>query len=104
MFGTKLNLHPDKAIAVVKAALVLHNLLRSKSPESYTPAGFADEVSGDAIIDGQWRVGNATTLLEPLPPRARGNRPKESAEKVREIFVDHFYGPGQVPWQWKCLV
>ena len=104
MFGAKLNLHPDKAIAIVKAALVLHNLLRSKSPESYTPAGLADEVSGDAIIDGQWRAGNATTLLKPLPPRARGNRPTASAENVREILADHFYGPGQVPWQWKCIV
>eukprot|EP00794_Sanderia_malayensis_P012444 gene12444-biopygen9918 len=99
-----MNLLPDKVIAIVKAALVLHNVLRSKLPESYTPAGFADEVSGEAIVDDQWREGNAGTSLEQLPPRARGNRPAASAENVREILADHFYGPGQVPGQWKCLV
>eukprot|EP00794_Sanderia_malayensis_P007645 gene7645-biopygen6226 len=104
IFGTKINLHPDKAVKIVKAALVLHNMLRCRSPESYTPTGFADEIVGEKIIDGRWRNNNTGTLLEPLPPRLKGNKHKASAEAVRETFANHFYGPGQVPWQWKCLV
>ncbi|XP_065062943.1 uncharacterized protein LOC135689586 [Rhopilema esculentum] len=104
IFSTKINVNPDKATKIVKAALVLHNMLRSKSPESYTPAGFADEVVDDNVIDGRWREGNTGSFLEPLPARLKGNKPKVSAEKIREIFAEHFYGPGEVPWQWKCLV
>eukprot|EP00795_Rhopilema_esculentum_P017072 gene17072-8590_t len=66
--------------------------------------GFADEVVDDNVIDGQWREGNTGSFLEPLPARLKGNKPKVSAEKIREIFAEHFYGPGEVPWQWKCLV
>eukprot|EP00795_Rhopilema_esculentum_P008282 gene8282-14240_t len=66
--------------------------------------GFADEVVDDNVIDGRWREGNTGSFLEPLPARLKGNKPKVSAEKIREIFAEHFYGPGEVPWQWKCLV
>ena len=89
-------MNPDKATKIVKAALVLHNMLRSKSPESYTPAGFADEVVDDNVIDGRLRESNTGSFLESLPVRLKG--------KIRGIFAEHFYGPGEVPWQWKCLV
>eukprot|EP00794_Sanderia_malayensis_P015479 gene15479-17059_t len=52
IFGTKINLHLDKAVRIVKAALVLHNILRCRSPESYTPTGFANEIFEEKIIDG----------------------------------------------------
>ena len=64
-------MNPDKATKIVKAALVLHNMLRSKSPESYTPAGFADEVVDDNAIDGRLRKSNTGSFLEPLPARLR---------------------------------
>eukprot|EP00112_Aurelia_sp_Birch-Aquarium-sp1_P012758 Seg2686.12 transcript_id=Seg2686.12/GoldUCD/mRNA.D3Y31 product="putative nuclease HARBI1" protein_id=Seg2686.12/GoldUCD/D3Y31 len=105
IFSAKINLDPDKATAVVKAALVLHNLLRTKSPESYTPSGFADEIVNENVIDGAWRgQTEKSTALQPLPPRCKGNKPSQNAERVREIFAEHFFGPGQVPWQWKSLV
>ncbi len=103
IFSTKINLCPDTATKVVLASLVLHNLLRTKSPESYTPSGFADEVEGDHIIEGQWRKQTTGSNFKALPPRRHGNNQKKTAEEYRDIFADHFYGPGQVPWQWKCL-
>eukprot|EP00794_Sanderia_malayensis_P005013 gene5013-biopygen4079 len=90
VFGTKIIVHPDKAISFNKTALVLHNLLRAKSPESYTPSGFADEILGDNVVEGKWRENNPATLLEQLPPRARGNKPTSSAENVREVLANHF--------------
>ncbi len=47
IYSTRINLDPYKAISVVKATLVLHNLLRSKSADSYTPCRFADEIVGE---------------------------------------------------------
>lgn len=105
IFSSKINLGPDKATSVVMAALALHNLLRTKSSDSYTPKGYADEIIGDDIIEGQWRhVNSNNSIIEALPPRKHGNNAKKSAEDVRDIFANHFYGPGQLPWQWSCLV
>lgn len=104
IFSTKINLQPDKATSVVLASLVLHNLLRTRSRESYTPNGYVDEITDNSIIDGTWREDSTETGLQSLPARRRGNNISKSAETNREIFADHFYGPGQVPWQWKCLV
>ena len=104
IYSTKINLDPDKAISVVKATLVLHNLLRSKSPDSYTPYGFADEIVGDTVVNGQWRHSSQQSFLEPLPARMRGNKPKNSAVEIREVFATYLFGPGGVPWQWKVLV
>ena len=86
------------------AAIVLHNMLREKSADSYTPQGFADEVVNDNVIEGRWRTEQEVSILEPLPARQSANRAKKSAERLRDIFAEHFYGPGQVPWQWKCLI
>eukprot|EP00794_Sanderia_malayensis_P003863 gene3863-4400_t len=64
IFGTKIYLHPDKAVKIVKAALVLHNMLRCRSPESFTPTGFADEIVGEKIIDGTvWNSISSKELL-----------------------------------------
>ena len=99
-----INLHPDKVTSIVMAAIVLHNMLREKSADSYTPQGFADEVVNDNVIEGRWRTEQEVSILEPLPARQSANRAKKSAERLRDIFAEHFYGSGQVPWQWKCLI
>ncbi len=103
VFSSIMNLHPDKATSVVLAALVLHNLLRTRSSESYTPTGFADEIEDGNVVDGQWRSTSTSSILNDLPPRKHGNNFSKSAETLRDTFADHFYGPGQVPWQWNYL-
>ncbi len=86
------------------AALALHNLLRSKSSDSYTPKGFADEVQGDMIIEGHWRDVNQCSNMQPLPPWRQGNNNAKSAADMRDKLADHFCGPGQVPWQWNHIM
>ena len=103
IFSTKINLHPEKVVSVVLASLALHNMLRTKSSESYTPPGYADEIVNDTLIDGSWREQNPPSILEPLLPRRSGNNTKIKAEQIRSIFADYFYGPGEVPCQWKLL-
>eukprot|EP00794_Sanderia_malayensis_P017912 gene17912-biopygen12902 len=103
VFSSTMNLHPDNATSVVLAALVLHNLLRTKSSESYTPLGFADAIVDGDVIEGDWRSTASASALRDLPARRHGNNSTKSAETLRDTFADHFYGPGQVPWQWKNL-
>ena len=42
VFTTKMYLDPDEATIITLASLVLHNMLRQLSHESYTPDGFID--------------------------------------------------------------
>eukprot|EP00795_Rhopilema_esculentum_P003927 gene3927-15253_t len=104
IFSTKINMHPDRATSVILASLVLHNMLRTKSSDSYTPKGIADEIQGDMVVDGQWRDENSDRNMQPLPPRRHGNNNAKEAAELRDIFADHFYGPGQVPWQWNHIM
>ena len=92
-------------VIIVRAALVLHNLLMSKSTESYSPPGFADETfPGGILNEWSWRDEDVTSAIFPFEPRRKGNKPKFDAESVRDSFADYFLGSGEVQWQWKTLL
>ena len=56
VFHTKINLMPETASVITMACCVLHNLLRTMSPMSYTPSHYVDRVSSSGDInDGEWR-------------------------------------------------
>ena len=104
IFHTKINLRPDKVVTLVSAAVVLHNMLRSKSRDSYTPIGFADEIStAGGVMEGTWREDVTQSIIVPMQAQYKGNKSKKEAETIRENLADYFFGPGQVKWQWKCL-
>ncbi|XP_057317786.1 uncharacterized protein LOC130662861 [Hydractinia symbiolongicarpus] len=104
VFSTKLMLSPEKATIITLASLVLHNMLRDLSKESYTPQGFIDfECENGEVELGRWREGSYTESIIQKLPVNRSNRATNSAEYIREVFADHFYGPGQIPWQWNQL-
>lgn len=106
IFCTKINLHPDKATIITMSALVLHNMLRELSKDSYTPEGFIDQIdeSTGEIVDGSWREQDLTNYaFQELQPCRGNNRANQSASYIREVFTDHFWGPGQIPWQWKMI-
>lgn len=59
---------PNKAVTYTKAAIVLHNYLRTLESSVYCPAGFSDceDASGNHI-EGGWRQDNDTSIgLEPV--------------------------------------
>ena len=101
VFFDKINLDPNKASLVTFAALILHKMLRQKSRESYTPENFVDNLSADngVVTEGTWRdqssIEDSFLGLE----SCRGNRASRNAGNIREVFADHFWGPGQVTWQ-----
>eukprot|EP00111_Clytia_hemisphaerica_P003777 TCONS_00010849-protein len=106
IFLTKIPLDPDKAVTITLASLVIHNMLRELSTDSYTPEGFIDEVNEETgeVTEGAWREQNLADLafLE-LQRNRRNNAYNRTASQVREMFADHFFGPGQVQWQWNMI-
>ena len=47
---------PDRVVEYTKAAVALHNYLRTTECSMYCPPGFADSEDGAGnIIDGGWR-------------------------------------------------
>ena len=104
VFTTKMCLDPEKATTITLATLVLHNMLRELSSQSYTPEGFVDtETKNGEILLGDWREENAeVSVLRTLPSCSSRNVTKQ-AQEVRDKFAEHFWGPGQIPWQWKMI-
>ena len=104
MFSVRNNLNENNVSIVVLASLSLHNLLRERSRDTYTPRGFTDEIQMDGNIrNDTWRDKASSEILCPLET-TKQNRYIKNAEEIRITFRDYFCGPGDVPWQWKVLI
>ena len=65
---------PNKAVLFTKAAVALHNFLRTTESSTYCPPGFTDGEDGAGnIISGGWRDEEPCRGLEPLG-QVGGNR------------------------------
>ena len=103
LFATRASLTPEKAEVAAMASLVLHNVLRTKSRESYTSIGSIDfENETGEVIEGTWHQEVVCTNVADLQPSAPC-RASMAAEEVRNEFKLHFNGPGQIPFQWRVL-
>ena len=102
LFSAKAQLTPEKTTIAVVASLAHHNMLRTKSSESYTPVGFIDTETNYGVIEGTWREYNAPNLaaLEHM----RYGRTSLADKNVRQKLSEYFNGLGQAPWQWGILV
>ena len=99
LFATSASLTREKAEIAVMASLALHNLLRTKSRESYTPIGSIDfENDTGEIVEGTWRQEVISTNVAGLQPAAPC-RTSFTAEEVQNESKLHFNGPGQIPFQ-----
>ena len=85
------------------ASLCLHNPLRTKSADSYTPVNFVDHFVNGTLIDGEWLDSSQPANIAPLQPHGAGRVPLKATE-VCEAFMNYFNGSGQTHWQWKTLV
>ena len=104
VFTTKMYLDPDKATTITLASLVLHNMLRQLSHESYTPERFIDMETGNGeILQGEWREENVGVSVLQSLPNCNTRKTTKHAQEVRDAFENHFWGPGQIPWQWKMI-
>ena len=103
VFHTTLCVKPQKAVAIVHAALLLHNFLLRKCPAVYAPFELLDQLNEQGeIIDGDWRQHKEGSVLQTFA--AFGTNHPKSASKIRDCLSQYLNGPGQVPWQWKTLL
>ena len=99
LFATRASLTPERAEIDVMASLALHDLLRTKSSESYTPIGSIDfENDTGEIVEGTWRQEVISTNVAGLQPAAPC-RTSFTAEEVQNESKLHFNGPRQIPFQ-----
>lgn len=104
VFSTVMCTNPESAIKIVLCAITLHNFLRSRVPERYTPTGALDmENSNGVVTEGSWRRDISTTPFASVLNSRKGRQPRK-AEGMREQLCDYLNGPGQVPWQWNVLI
>lgn len=86
-------LEPENVISVVRAAVVLHNIMRDWYPQQQNA-----ELEAPQGAPGSWRTAG---VLEDVG-RAAGRGPKET-KKGRELrqYLMHYYNSpvGAVPWQ-----
>ena len=103
VFSVRNNLDAESVIRIVLASLTLHHMLREKSKEFYTPSGYADEEGPEReIMNGRWCEEQESSFITNLQS-GKCNHASLSAENIRKVFAEYFYGPGQVSWQWKVV-
>ena len=67
MFGRPIIAEPSNVVAFTKAAIALHNYLRTEESSVYCPAGFVDGEDGSGnVINGSWREEDPSSGLTPL--------------------------------------
>ena len=91
---------PERVVTYTKAAIALHNYLRTYESCVYCPPGFVDGEDGSGnLIQGSWREEDSSRALVPLR-HVGGNRYSVTAYAVRDIFRDYFCSPaGEICWQ-----
>ncbi|GBO17579.1 hypothetical protein AVEN_10294-1, partial [Araneus ventricosus] len=86
-----------KAKQIVLATCCLHNFLRSKYKDLYTPISSLDheEIESRSFEQGTWRNDTCTFL----PFVKRFYRGTTVAKEIRNRFTNYSNGPGSVSWQ-----
>ena len=92
--------HPDNVVSYTKAAIVLHNYLRSTESQLYCPPRYIDgEDGGGNFIGGAWREEPSPSGLKPLQSVGSNNYAM-SASSIRDTFKDYFSSAAEeVSWQ-----
>lgn len=98
VFHTAIHLDSSRAVSVVMAACVLHNLLRLRRKGELVDEGDSEDPVTHEVIPGLWH--STPHPLEPLVHKPAGNHATQDAKKIREILRDYCNSSaGAVAWQ-----
>lgn len=98
VFRQPIRTSPESITKIVLATVVLHNYLREKARNTYSPADLMDreDTVNRTVSPGSWH-GNPSGGIAGLQGVAR--RPARDAIQVRENLKKYFNTDGSVPWQ-----
>ena len=82
---------PDHVVLFTKAAIALHNFLRTNESSVYCPPGFINSEDGAGnLLEGNWRrEASDSTGLHRIR-HVGGNRCTRNATDVRNSYRDYF--------------
>ena len=105
VFRTRMCLDPDKATIIILATLVFHNMFRQLSYKSYTPEGYIEmETESGDVVEGEWREENVGASVLQSLPMSNTRIATKHVQYIRDVFANHFWGSGQISWQWKIIL
>ena len=97
IFLSPILLKPENAEKIVLASCALHNYLRTKSPNRYTPPQSLDrENDAHEFFEGEWRQ-EVTNSLKSLSLQC-GNNSSNYSKEIRNSLCEYFNTTGKVPW------
>uniref|UniRef100_A0A1B0DEN9 Uncharacterized protein n=1 Tax=Phlebotomus papatasi TaxID=29031 RepID=A0A1B0DEN9_PHLPP len=75
---------------MIKGTVVLHNLLRTSSSETYAPPSYVDREVNGRLIEGQWRNESVGSRLVALPRDVRlaSNDISNNATVAKDSLID----------------
>ena len=94
---------PSHVVTYTKAAITLHNYLRTTESTVYRPPGVIDAEDGVGNVvngNGNWREEPSPLGLEAIR-NLGGNRHSLTASTVRDVFTNYFISAREVSWQYQ---
>ena len=101
IFSHPINAKIENCESYIKAAMVLHNHLRTEESNKYTPRDFVDSENMDgSFVPGGWRQEEAGSTGVSGAGRLGTNMHTRSVAELRDNIADFFVTPqGSVSWQ-----
>lgn len=103
IINSTINLSPSKTTSLVMAIVALHNMLMTKSKDSYAPVCLVDQedLLTNRIVPGQWRgMADVSNDLQTCAQRKASSNAKE----IRDVFKDYFMGSGILAMEYACII
>lgn len=99
IYRQEIAMHPDGIEKVVRATVILHNMLQHLCAKTYMPKAAVDnEDDSHRVIPGQWRSQENLTPLA----GTRHRNPSVHAKNARRHLEDYFLSAeGAVHWQYE---
>lgn len=91
---------PEKAEVIVMTVILLHNYLRTHSPNLYTPAGIDHEVNG-ILNEGSRGIHGENNMTSLFPVKHVPRRSTNYSQKIRDEIADYCMKEGFLEWQHK---
>lgn len=99
IYRQEISLNPEAVDLVIRATVLLHNMLRTKCDQTYIPRNAIDnEDDSHSVVGGQWRREEALPSLQSTRMRNATHHAKNIREHLSDFFVTR---QGSVPWQYK---